>query len=356
MNRLIFLIVLIVSVSLGGCNKAEVLQSSTAVEEEGQPDTLKNPNIKSDEKGMTITSTEEITEANAETGMRATEETEDNWKANHVEIFNDSYQMEKHNGGYAISNEEVTDLAGGTDFVFDLSDLEYDVVKALVKIIYDKNHYSSYEFYEHSMEVDMAMHQETGIEYFDVLFDSTHYWMIYYCQGKAYALYDDTGLIARARRAKALSNPGETVLFGFPIKESEEWVVICMEESNRDYLVCRMGNPKDKSITLEYPQDKSDSWDHFTLKKGLWTSKEKPKNGEIYYNESLIYEDETVIYTIFEESTRKDGGSETALSLKMGNKLTGEVKIYEGMGEMSETVGALDNHISDYIGVTEEAV
>lgn len=356
MNRPIFLIVLVVAVSLGGCNKAEVLQSSIAVEEESQQDTLKNPNIKSDEKVITITSTEEITEANAETSMRATEETEDDWKANHVEIFNDSYQMEKNNGGYAISNEEVTDLAGGTDFVFDLSDLEYDVVKALVKIIYDKNHYSSYEFYEHSMEVDMAMHQETGIEYFDVLFDSTHYWMIYYCQGKAYALYDDTGLIARARSAKALSNPGETVLFGFPIKESEEWVVICMEESNRDYLVCRMGNPKDKSITLEYPQDKSDSWDHFTLKKGLWTSKEKPKNGEIYYNESLIYEDEIVIYTIFEESTRKDGGSETALSLKMENKQTGEVKIYEGMGEMSETVGALDNHISDYIGVTEEAL
>lgn len=114
------------AVSLGGCNKAEVLQSSIAVEiaveEESQQDTLKNSNIRSDEKVITITSTEEITEANAETSMRATEETVEDWKANHMEIFSDSYQREKYNGGYAISNEEVTDLAGSTDFVFDLSD------------------------------------------------------------------------------------------------------------------------------------------------------------------------------------------------------------------------------------------
>lgn len=326
MKRIICAICLALCAFLGGWNTQKLSQSP----------------IENIEAG-----TKTVLDSSTEAGKEAVSDADELWQLNALDIFNFSYQSEKTNGGYALSNEDLADLNYNTDFVFDLSDLKYDVVKALVKEIYIKNHYTSYEFYEHIMEVDDAMHQETGVEDFNVIFNSNQYWFIYYCQGKAYASFDDTGILSRARSAEALSRPGEDVLYGFPFKNSSLWMVICTKGIDRDYLVCRIGNPADKSILLEYPQDLSDSWKYFTFTTGYNRSEDKPQNGDVMFKQSLAYGGDEFIYTISEEEVYEDGRNNTNVSFLTSNIKTGEVKKYEGKGEISDTVGTFDNRLSE---------
>lgn len=286
--------------------------------------------------------TEVSTETKTETSTA--ENVDETWRSLAMEQFEFSYQNEKDDGGYAISENELPLWSDSSvAFKFDTADLKYGVVKALVKEIYIKNDYTSYQLYKHILKEDAAMHQETGVEVFIVQFDLDQYWLITYCQGKAYAYYDDEGVIVRERQAEALTIPGEAVLYGFPFKNSSLWMVVCTKGVDKDYLVCRIGNPADKSILLEYPQDLNNSWEHFTFTLGHSNSKE-PQNGEVMFKQSLAYEGETSIYTILEEDVYKDGTYDPEVSFLVSNKTTGAEKRYEGKGEMSDTVGVLGNN------------
>ena len=349
MRKHIYALGVITVIFSGGCSNQNAFQTSVAtVGDNHQRNILNYQELE--------TSVDVIVDTYAEVVA------EGDWYTESVAVSSLGYQWEGEQTGYAISDEELPDSGGDLDFGFYLSDLRYDVVKALVKKIFHENHYTSYEFYKYSKENDGTwQYPETDLEYFVVVYDSNYYWLINYCQGKAYALHDDAGLYARERSAKALSLPGEEVLFGFPLKDSSEWVVICGEESNRNYLACRMGIPQDKNISLEYSQNKSDSVEDnlksFTYKFGTNESKKEPKDGDILYKDSLIYEDETFIYTILEEGIYQERGTKIELSLQVENKQTGNLKYYEGKGELSETTGSFGRRIYeryDFINVVKE--
>lgn len=345
MRKCIYTLGVIAVFCLGGCSNLNAPQMSAAtVVDIQQQDFLKKQNI----------------EASADTDVNET--AEGDWYTESVAASSSGTQCEREQTEYSISDEELSGLADSLDFGFDLSDLRYDVVKALSKKIFYENHYTTYEFYKYSKEEDVTwLDPAADVEYFVVIYDLDQFWLIEYCQGKADASYDDSRLFARARSAKALSLPGEEVLFGFPLKGSSEWVVICGEESTRDYLVCRIGNPQNKNITLEYSQNRSDSVEDglksFTYMFGVNESKKEPKSGDIRYKDSLLYEDETFIYTILEEGIYQEGILKTELSLQVEDKQTGRLKNYDGKGDMSETTGSFGSRIYeryDFIKVVNE--
>ncbi|MFZ3171339.1 MAG: hypothetical protein WA118_05100 [Carboxydocellales bacterium] len=133
---------------------------------------------------------------------------------------------------------------------------------------------------------------------------------------------------------KNLSTEDEDLLFSFKIADSPKILSVCLSKKQSDYIVYRFGT-KDK-IELEFPENKSDSWNKFTYSYYLRGGGKENEGMELNY---LSFENGGNEYQIYHEYTAEDGS--TIVGIKITEKATNKVTDIKGLSNSIE--GSLIN-------------
>lgn len=127
-----------------------------------------------------------------------------------------------------------------------------------------------------------------------------------------------------------LCGDNEELLFGFPILGSKKRLAVCISSINQDYIIYRFGT-KDK-VELEYPGDRSGSWNGFIYSYYLRGGQEENEGLDLNY---LTFENNGFQYKIYQETAADSGKTEvgiivTDLATDVETKIEGNAEEAEG--------------------------
>lgn len=111
-----------------------------------------------------------------------------------------------------------------------------------------------------------------------------------------------------------LCTDNEGVLYSFKVENSSKVLSVCVSKTQPDYIVYRFGT-KD-NIELEYPSNKTNSWNRFVYSYFLSGSGQADDGKDFNY---LTFRNNNHVYTVYEEYVEKDNVTHAGVIITTDN-------------------------------------